>query len=293
MLRTEIVDEQNMNLYDYAAQHGLKRVGARPNLLDYFREVWQRRVFISTLAKSRISARNQQNRLGMAWLVITPLVDALVYGTVFGLLQGDKRPEHFILFLLVGIFFFRFFNDCIAQGARSVINNRALVQTLSFPRMVLPLSVVMENLINFLPALIILLLVSIPLGSVPNIKWLYLVPIFVMYVVFNAGIAFVMARIAVTFRDIGQIIPFTTRFLRYFSGVFYNPAAFLAGMPIAMLMFELNPIYNFLEMVRYALIPGYQISLILVINGVVWSFGMLVLGVLVFWSSEEQYGRII
>src|SRR5690625_6094660 len=123
-----------MNLSDYAAQHGLKRVGARPDMRRYLRQVWERRTFIFMLACSRIQARNQQNRLGFAWLIITPMIDALVYGTEFGLLQGDKRPDHVILCLLIGIFLFRLFSDCVSTWSRAVRYNQSLVQTLSFRR---------------------------------------------------------------------------------------------------------------------------------------------------------------
>lgn len=280
-----------VSLTELASEHGLKRVGARPNLARYIKEVWRRRVFITTLARSRMQAKNQQNRFGMAWLIMTPLLDALVYGTVFGLLQGDKRPEHFILFLLIGIFFFRFFSDCVSTGARSVINNQALVQTLSFPRMVLPLAIVVEHFLNFLPVLAILLLFSIPLGAEFSLKWFYLLPVVVLTVMFNTGVVLFFARVAVHFRDISQIIPFINRVMRYFSGVFFSPLAFVGSMPLVMAFFTLNPVYALLELARYALIPNYEVSVAIVISALVWSIGGFIAGSLFFWAAEEKYGR--
>lgn len=280
-----------MSLKQYAAEHSLKRVGERPSLGRYIKEVWRRRVFVTTLARSRMQAKNQQNRFGMAWLIMTPLLDALVYGTVFGLLQGDKRPEHFILFLLIGIFFFRFFSDCVSTGARSVINNQALVQTLSFPRMVLPLAIVVEHFLNFLPVLAILLLFSIPLGAEFSLKWFYLLPVVVLTVMFNTGVVLFFARVAVHFRDISQIIPFINRVMRYFSGVFFSPLAFVGSMPLVMAFFTLNPVYVLLELARYALIPNYEVSVAIVISALVWSIGGFIAGSLFFWAAEEKYGR--
>ena len=280
-----------MSLKQYAAEHSLKRVGERPSLGCYIKEVWRRRVFVTTLARSRMQAKNQQNRFGMAWLIMTPLLDALVYGTVFGLLQGDKRPEHFILFLLIGIFFFRFFSDCVSTGVRSVINNQALVQTLSFPRMVLPLAIVVEHFLNFLPVLAILLLFSIPLGAEFSLKWFYLLPVVVLTVMFNTGVVLFFARVAVHFRDISQIIPFINRVMRYFSGVFFSPLAFVGSMPLVMAFFTLNPVYALLELARYALIPNYEVSVAIVISALVWSIGGFIAGSLFFWAAEEKYGR--
>lgn len=276
----------------FAAQHGLKRVGARPNPLRYLQQVWHRRAFVFVLARSRIQAKNQENVLGLWWLVITPLVDALVYGTVFGILQGDKLPEHFIQFLLIGIFLFRYFNDCLSVGSRAIISNRSLVQSLSFPRMVLPLAVALEQLINFVPVLVMLLLLSMVMGAWPTWNWLLMVPAVALLILFNTGIVLLVARIAVHFRDIGQIIPFTNRFLRYFSGVFYAPAAFVGHLPLLMLFFELNPVYDLLELARFALIPNYHISLIVAMGSVVWPLVTFVAGCLFFWSAEELYGRV-
>lgn len=277
---------------EYAALHGLTRVGARPGLPQYLQQVWQRRAFVFALARSRIQAKNQENVLGLWWLVITPIMDALVYGTVFGILQGSKRPEHFIQFLLIGIFLFRYFSESLSAGSRAIISNRSLVQSLSFPRMVLPLAVALEHVINFVPVLVLLLLLSLVLGAVPTWNWLLMAPAVLLLVLFNTGIILLVARIAVHFRDIGQIIPFTNRFLRYFSGVFYVPAAFVGHLPILMLFFEVNPVYDLLELARFALIPDYSISLTIAIGSVAWPVAIFTVGSLFFWSAEELYGRV-
>src|SRR5690606_13728528 len=126
----------------------LPKVGTRPALSSYIQQVWQRRTVVYVLAQSRIQAKHQANRLGYLWLILTPLIDAAVYGTVFGMLQGANRPDHFVQFLIIGVFFFRVHTDCVSTGARSIINNQSLVQSLSFPRVVLPLATALEHFIN-------------------------------------------------------------------------------------------------------------------------------------------------
>ena len=109
-----------MDLAEDVAPHGLARVGARPPLGEYLRQVWLRRQFIVSLAQFRIEAENQRNRLGMLWVVIKPLLEAAVYGTVFGLLLGsDSRPPHFVEFLIIGIFMFQFFSSTFSAGAHA------------------------------------------------------------------------------------------------------------------------------------------------------------------------------
>lgn len=270
----------------------LPKVGMRPPISGYIKQVWQQRVFAYVLARSRIQAKHQTNRLGYLWLVLTPLIDAAVYGTVFGMLQGANRPDHFIQFLIIGVFMFRVFTDCVSTGARSIINSQALVQTLSFPRIVLPLAVALEHFINFAPVLVVMLLLNMVMGAMPTLQWLWLIPVLALYALFNTGVTFIFARIATHFRDITQIIPFANRFMRYFSGVFYHPAVFVGHMPVVMALFVLNPVYDFMELARWALIPDYVITQAVVVSGIVWALATFVLGGMFFWAAEERYGRV-
>lgn len=270
----------------------LPKVGVRPSLVNYLTQVWQRRAFIYVLAQSRIQARHQANHFGYLWLVLTPLIDAAVYGTVFGMLQGEHRPEHFVQFLIVGVFLFRVYTDCVSTGARSIINSQSLVQSLSFPRMVLPLATALEHFINFIPALIVMLVLNIALGATPTLGWLWLIPVLLLFALFNTGVVCIFARIATHFRDITQIIPFANRFMRYFSGVFYNPIVFVGHMPIVMAFFTFNPVYEFMELARAVLIPGYEVSRVVIVSAIIWSLGSFILGGIFFWLAEERYGRV-
>lgn len=270
----------------------LAKVGSRQKLPSYLKKAWKQKNFAYVMARSRIQAKNQSNRLGYFWLVLTPLIDAAVYGTVFGMLMGGNRPDNFVQFLIIGIFLFRVFTDCVSQGARSIINSQALVQTLSFPRIVLPLAVALESFMNFIPVLLVMLVLNIAMGAMPTFKWLWIVPILLLYALFNTGVVFVVARIATHFRDITQIIPFMNRIMRYFSGVFYHPAVFVGHLPLVMALFVLNPVFDFMELARWALIPDYAISQAVVISGVVWAFATFVLGGIFFWAAEERYGRV-
>ena len=77
-----------MSLSQIAQEHGLHRVGARPPLFRYLSEVWRRRAFVVTMARYRLRSTFEQNRLGIVWVVLRPLINALIYGLIFGVLQG-------------------------------------------------------------------------------------------------------------------------------------------------------------------------------------------------------------
>jgi teichoic acid transport system permease protein len=77
-----------MSLSDYARQHGLKRVGARPEFLEYLAQAWSRRDFAFTLSLFANQAANARNRLGRWWVLLLPTIQALVYGLIFGIIMG-------------------------------------------------------------------------------------------------------------------------------------------------------------------------------------------------------------
>ena len=79
-----------MTVAEEAEKYGLHRVGARPSLANYLKQTWSRREFIYELAKARIQSKNDQNRLGMLWEVLKPTFNALMYGFIFGILQGGS-----------------------------------------------------------------------------------------------------------------------------------------------------------------------------------------------------------
>nr|WP_284328228.1 hypothetical protein [Demequina litorisediminis] len=143
-----------MTPIDYEAiarDAGLERVGARPPLGEYLAEMWRRRAFATSLAKFRIQATVAENRLGLAWIVLRPLLNAALYGTIFGIiLPRSTRPGDvaFIPFLVVGVFIFEFFSKSFSDGAKAITGNASLVRSLNFPRMLLPVAQIIQQVIE-------------------------------------------------------------------------------------------------------------------------------------------------
>ena len=282
-----------MHLADDVAPGDLPRVGARPPLGDYLREVWARRQFIVSLAQFRIEAENQRNRLGMLWVVLKPLLEAAVYGLVFGFLLAGSRPPNFVEFLIIGIFMFQFFSSTFSAGAKSITSNTALVQSLSFPRMALPLSLVVQRLLLFFPTVAIMMILVMATGTMPHLQWLLLIPLIAVFFCFNAGLTLITARLTVHFRDLSQLLPFMTRLLFYTSGLFFSIEERLANHPTMLRIADFHPLHEFLTLARGILLKGesYQIKDEYWLYAAAWSFGVLAIGIVFFWVAEERYGR--
>lgn len=290
-----------MDLADYAAREGLIKVGGRPPLGEYVSEVWRRRAFIFSMARYKIESENQQNSLGMLWVVLKPLLNALVYGLIFGLLLGSSsRPPHFIEFLIIGVFTFEFFAQSWTSGGKAITNNAALVQSLAFPRMVLPLAVVTQRFLQFAPTVAIMLVFLVASGNPPELQWFLIFPLFALYFMFNSGLALVTARLSVHWRDLNNFLPFLTRFVFYTTGIFFSvekrfgPTTHRKGNPLIVTISDYQPIHEFLSLVRSALLrgPTYEFDPRYWVFATVWSTGILVFGVWFFWRAEERYGRV-
>lgn len=271
----------------------LARVGARPPLGRYLTEVWHRREFIFSLARYRIEAENQQNRLGMAWIVIRPIINAIVYGTVFGILLRDSRPEHFVEFLIIGVFLFEFFSSSFTQGAKSITSNRALVQSLAFPRISLPIAQIVQSFLQFVPMVVIMLLFVLAMGHRPTAAWLLLIPLSALFFCFNLGLALITARLTVHFRDLSQLLPFVTRLVFYTTGIFYSIEQRFKDSPLVLRIADFIPTHEFLDLGRDLLLegPSYEVNPWYWAYASAWTVVLLVVGVLFFWAAEERYGR--
>jgi teichoic acid transport system permease protein len=272
---------------------GLERVGARPNLLFYIKDAWSRRAFAITLARYRVEADNNENRLGLAWVVLKPLINAVVYGLVFGVvLDSSARPvASFIPFLVVGIFIFEFFSQSFGGGAKSITSNQQLVKSLSFPRVLLPIAAVLQELFELIPILVVMGAIVAIFGEPITLRWLLVFPAIALMAIFNMGIAFIAARLTVLLPDIGQIIPFVTRIFFYSTGIFYSTDLVLANKPELLFITRLNPIHDYIGIIRYAMIPDMPYDPIYWTIGISGAVIFLLFGFVFFWLAEEEYGR--
>ncbi|WP_265521814.1 ABC transporter permease [Oerskovia flava] len=278
-------------LAELATSYGLRPLGERDKLSTYTRELWRRRAFVWTLASSRAYSRNQNNYLGQLWSVLNPLLLAIVYYLVFGvLLSTTAGVDNFAGFLVIGIFIFTFIGSSLQAGANSVLSNTGLVRALKFPRAVLPLSVTLAELVTLLPALGVMVVIVLFTGEPLSWQWLTLIPAVLLTQIFTSGASFILARVVVSARDLRNLIPVAIRLLRYVSGVFYSIATYVDEGVLGAIMYY-QPVAVYLNLVRSALLEQFDADLTLWIAGVAWAFVLLVVGYVVFWKAEERYGR--
>lgn len=287
-------------LRELAESSGLRRMGVRPPFAEYTRSLWERRQFTSVLARSKAYARNQSTYLGQLWSVLNPSLNALTYVLIFGILLGTtKGIGNKIAFIVLGTFTWRFFDQSVNAGAKSIRSNISLVRSVHFPRAVLPISSVLSEMFMAIPATFVMLAFAFASGFIPGLdpvpitwRWLLLVPALALLWVFNIGCAFFVARWVAITPDLNNVIPFLMRLLMYGSGVMWSIGHFVSN-PTAQKIFEYQPVAVYLYLVRSVVMQEASIppSPARWVAAVVWAVFFFVTGYLTFWRGEERYGR--
>ncbi|MEU0783165.1 ABC transporter permease [Streptomyces sp. NPDC006173] len=290
--------DEGLSAAELAAKYGLAVSGARPGLAEYVGQLWGRRHFILAFSQAKLTAQYSQAKLGQLWQVATPLLNALVYYLIFGLiLKADKglSQDVYIPFLVTGVFVFTFTQSSIMAGVRAISGNLGLVRALHFPRASLPVSFALQQLQQLLFSMIVLFMVVIAFGSYPGLSWLMIFPVLLLQFLFNTGLALIVARMGARTPDLAQLMPFILRTWMYASGVMFSISAMLASSPewIARAL-QANPAAVYMDLMRFALIDGYGSSNLpphVWAIAVFWAVVVSVGGFVYFWKAEERYGR--
>jgi teichoic acid transport system permease protein len=278
----------------------LREVGVRLPLRLYLAEVWRRREFAVTVPLGELRAQNQDTLLGQMWHLLNPLMLIGIYFFLFQVVLGiqERRGvENFLAFLTVGVITFNYTRSAIQSGARMIVKNRKLVQSINFPRAILPLSsMVAETISHFYAIPVMFAMVMLAPGGVfeegglrPMWTWLLIVPVVLIQLLFNLGAAMITARIAFHFRDVQQFLPYLLRLTLYASGVII-PLAIIEQDLIRQIL-QLNPIYNIIEMARGAVLYG-EVEPRPWIIGTSSTVLVLVCGFWYFRRAENEYGNV-
>jgi teichoic acid transport system permease protein len=268
---------------------GLQQLGVRPPLDVYLRSLWARRDFIVALPVGQLRRRNANTVLGSLWHLLNPLILAGMYFLIFGVFFDARDDvENYIGFLVTGLFVFYYTSKSLSGGANTIVANEGIIRNVNLPRAAFPVGSLLAETLAHLPAMTLLLILVTATGERPEATWALVVPLIALQGVFNLGLIFWIGRLTFHFRDVKNLLPFTTRLWLYMSGVFFT----VNRVPEGVLrdIFELNPLQVFISLNRAALLDGTT-SLGMWLAAGAWSVLSLVSGLLFFWSKENSYGR--
>jgi teichoic acid transport system permease protein len=261
------------------------RVGLPP-LRVYLREVWRRRHFALEMSRTTLRSQHYQTALGQLWLVLNPLMLALVYFLLVDILRGGNRGSGFFAHLLAAMFAFHFFSQSMQQGVKSVVGGGRLILNSAFPRALLPLSAEINGFMRFLPTLVVYAVVHAIAGLPVGLTLLWTIPVFALLAVFTLGMVMLVAAAQVYFRDVRNFLPYLLRIWMYASPVLYYVHEIPGKFHFLVYANPLTPILGaWSDVVNRGLVPSAQFLEL----GAVWAFALLVVGGLFFISREREF----
>lgn len=255
------------------------------------REVWTFRDLLVTLAGRDLKVRYKQTALGVAWVVLQPLLAAGVFSFVFGAVAGlPSDGVAYLPFSFAGLLGWNFFSNLLSKVSSCLVGNSNLISKVFFPRLVLPLSGLGSSLVDFVVGLVVMIALLVCYRIVPSgALWLFPVAIVVLAAL-ATGVGLWTAALMVSYRDVAYILPVALNILLYASPVAYSVAAVPAKLRW---VYALNPLTPPLEAMRNGLLglpagDGRLLALSALVATVV-----LVAGLYAFKRMERSFADVI
>jgi teichoic acid transport system permease protein len=273
---------------DFAEEHHVyePHLVGLPPLGAYLREAWRRRAFSFELSRTKLRAQHYNTVFGQLWLVLNPLLLALVYFILVDIIRGGSSQPGFFAHLVAGIFAYHLVSDAVRQGTKSVVTGGRLILNSAFPRVLLPMGSVISAIKRFLPCIALYIPVHLASGRPIGPELLWVLPLFGLLVVMSTGLAMIVGALQVYFRDLKDFMPYLLRVWLFASPVLY----FANQMPEKyQFLLYVNPLGELLSAWSDVINRGGSPTAeqLLVASG--WAFGLLAAGFLFFVSREREF----
>jgi lipopolysaccharide transport system permease protein len=250
-------------------------------------ELWRYHDLLYFLVWRDVLVRYKQAVLGIAWVILQPLLTMVVFTVVFNQVLGVKSPDPnlpYAVFSFSGLLPWQFFAGALARSGVSLVGNANLLTKVYFPRLAIPLSAVLAGLVDLGISFLVLIALMIGYGIIPTWQVIFL-PLFVLLALATAlAVGLWLSALNVLYRDVGYVIPFLVQLWMFVSPVIYPINTIPAG-PLRV-AFALNPMTGVIGGFRWALLgqdfPG---SYLLTSTAMVL---VLLLGGLFFFKRMER-----
>jgi lipopolysaccharide transport system permease protein len=256
-------------------------------------DVWRYRDLLVLLVKRDFVSFYKQTILGPLWFFIQPLFTTLTYVIIFGNLAGlstDDLPQP--LFYMVGIIAWNYFAECLTKTSTVFKDNANIFGKVYFPRLIMPLSIVVSNLVRFLVQLILLVLMMLYYiffeGYQLNInEYILLFPVGVLFMAaLGLGTGMVISALTTKYRDLSFLVTFGVQLLMYATPVIYP----LSSAPEKFRwLIGLNPMTGIIETLRYGLLGKGSFTWGGLGYSALFTFVILIAGVFIFNKVEKTF----
>ncbi len=248
-------------------------------------ETWRQRELFYFLVWRDLKVRYRQTALGVAWVVLQPLLMALVFTVFFSRLgHFDSGGIPYPVFAYAGLLPWTFFANSVSTGSSSLLANSYILTKVYFPRLLIPLSVVAVRFVDLLVASLVLF-VLMPFYGMGLGRNILLLPAMILITgLFALAVSAWLSIVSVRLRDVGTLLPVLIQLWMFLSPIIY-PATFVPARWRA--LYSLNPLVGIIEGFRAAFL-GVPFVWNSIIVAAVLTAGLLIYVVYVFFRWEDR-----
>ncbi len=245
------------------------------------RAVWGYRGFIWGSVKREFQSRYRNSMLGAAWTVLNPLAMIVVYTVIFSQVMKAKLPGvdndfAYSIYLCAGVLSWGLFAEITGRAQNVFLEHANLIKKINFPRICLPVIVVLNASMNFAIIFGLFLAFLVLSGNFPGMNALALIPVLAIQIVFSIGLGIVIGVLNVFFRDVGQFFAVLLQFWFWFTPVVYTAAILPKAVQPFVAMNPMTPLIGaYQDILVHGLWPNWDSLLFPLLTGLVLCvFGM-------------------
>jgi lipopolysaccharide transport system permease protein len=282
----------------------LFEISSKSSLLDFkFKEIWQYRDLLMLFVRRDVVTLYKQTVLGPLWYLIQPLLTSVIFTLVFnGIADISTGSVNAFLFNLAGITIWNYFAECLKATSDTFKKNENIFGKVYFPRVIMPLSITVSNLLKLAIQLLIFVAfyayfsLSGDAGTV-SIYILWTPVIILIMGMLGLGLGMIISSMVTKYRDLTFLVQFGIQLFMYISAVMYPIAIVKDKLPsYVSWLVEYNPLAHVIESFRYMVFSGaymkdptHDFSSVNILVMLVVAFVIFLFGLIIFNRTERNF----
>ncbi len=273
-------------------QQWTETIESNHSLFDLkLKEVWRYKDLVYMFVKRDFVSGFKQTILGPLWFFINPIFTTIVFVFVFGniaKLSTDGIPQ--ILFYLAGITLWNYFSSCLTGTSNIFTANASIFGKVYFPRLVMPITIVISNLMKFGVQFLLFLAVWIfylSKGQIEPNMWILATPFLILLMaIFALGVGMIFSALTTKYRDLQMLLGFGVSLMMYATPVIY-PVSSITGVWKKLAYY--NPLTGIFECFKYGWMGSgeFSVEMLIISTGII--LVLLVIGTVTFNKVEKSF----
>jgi len=255
------------------------------------RDIWDYRELLYFLTLRQIKTKYKQTAIGIMWVVLQPLLTMAIFALIFYRVGNfDTGGIEVYPFLFSTLMLWTYFSSVLNSGSMSLVSNANMVSKTYFPRFLLPLSLAIAGLLDYVISWGVFVAIMIATGETFSSGMIFIWVPLLSTLLLVTGLTFLFSAMAAKYRDVQYIVPFITTLLLFASPVLYPLSA--AQDPLLRSIMTLNPLAGIMDAQRHFIFGRYM-DMTVFASSIVVSVIIFFVGLLYFKKYEREIADVI